>query len=362
LKNAFARSHVFNPDAPERDRRPLRAPEPSVHEFEAADGTKLRLTRYRGGDKGPVLVAHGMASSSAMWTVDTIDTNMVEHLVDHGFDVWLFDWRSSIALDASRGAYTADEVAVHDFPAGVDFVRRQVQAESVQVVAHCIGSVTFHMAMLAGMEGVRSAVCLQVGTHIDVPALSSIKSHLYLPTFIKAIGIKSLTAYVDTHENWFGHVYDEALKLYPVEGEERCDNPVCRRICFEYGMLYEHDQLNQATHDNLHELFGITGMRIFEHLGTIQRAGHVVDSHGDNVYLPHLERLAIPISYIHGAENDCILPSSTETTVGLLRGRNGDMYTRHLIPLYGHVDCSFGKNAARDVYPRISEHLEAAGH
>ena len=35
-----------------------------------------------------------------------------------------------------------------------------------------------------------------------------------------------------------------------------------------------------------------------------------------------------------------------------------DLYSRYLIPHYGHIDCIFGQNAHRDVYPVI---LEAFG-
>ncbi len=35
------------------------------------------------------------------------------------------------------------------------------------------------------------------------------------------------------------------------------------------------------------------------------------------------------------------------------------LYKRYLVPAYGHIDCIFGKNAARDVYPQIVEHLDA---
>ena len=65
-------------------------------------------------------------------------------------------------------------------------------------------------------------------------------------------------------------------------------------------------------------------------------------------------------AFIHGAENACFLPRSTEETVAALSQANGaGLYKRHVIPDYGHIDCIFGKHAARDVYPHILEHLEA---
>ena len=53
------------------------------------------------------------------------------------------------------------------------------------------------------------------------------------------------------------------------------------------------------------------------------------------------------------------LPESTEETYDLLRERNGEeYYTRHVIPGYAHMDCFVGKDAARDVYPLITEQLD----
>ena len=34
------------------------------------------------------------------------------------------------------------------------------------------------------------------------------------------------------------------------------------------------------------------------------------------------------------------------------------LYSRRTIPGYGHIDCIFGKDAARDVYPLVLEHLD----
>ena len=69
---------------------------------------------------------------------------------------------------------------------------------------------------------------------------------------------------------------------------------------------------------------------------------------------------AIPTLFVHGAENACFLPRSTAETMAELSEANGkSLYKRKLIPNYGHIDCIFGKNAVRDVYPHILEHLEA---
>ncbi len=356
----LARRSLFDPQAPPRKRRPLRVDAPEVHTFETEDGLQLRLTRYRGGAKGPVLLAHGLGVSSLAFAIDTIDTNLTEYRIAHGYDVWLLDYRSSIELPYATTTYTADDVAQYDWPAAVAAVREISGAADIQVLGHCYGAITFTMAMLTGLQGVRSAVCSQVGAHINVIPANRVRSGLYLDALLEKIGVDNLTMYTDAGENWVEDLYNRALSMYPViRQEERCNSPVCHRVTFLYAPLYEHDQLNNATHDVLHELFGAASISNFRHLGVLTRAGHVVSAKGEDRYMPHVERLAIPLAFIHGAENETWTPQSTLRSYDWLRRHNGSgLYSHHLVPNYGHIDCIFGRNAAVDVYPLILQHLE----
>ncbi|MGZ5890945.1 MAG: hypothetical protein ACXWJS_10170, partial [Hyphomicrobium sp.] len=59
------------------------------------------------------------------------------------------------------------------------------------------------------------------------------------------------------------------------------------------------------------------------------------------------------------AKNECFKPESTARTLARLSEANGkQLYERHVIPGYGHIDCIFGKNAAIDVFPHIVAHLD----
>lgn len=348
----------FDPDAPPRAQRELRAPKPEVVPFRASDGAMLQLTRYRGGSKGPVLLCHGLGVSSRMFTLDTIDTNLVEYLTGHGFDTWLLDYRASVALAASRLQSTADDVASIDYPQAVAKVLSLTSARDLQAVVHCYGSTTFFMAMLAGLRGVRSAVASQIACHVVPGMATKLKSGLYLPSTLAALGVKSLTAYTDTHADWCDRLFNAAVRLGPREAQEHCKSSTCHRISFLYALLYEHDQLNALTHKTLHELFGVGNMAAFEHLARLVRAGTLVDARGRDVYMPHAKRLAIPITFIHGAENECYLPESTERTRDWLGSANdSSLYRRHVIADFGHIDCILGARAAEHVYPLILDHL-----
>ncbi|MGH9278381.1 MAG: GMC family oxidoreductase N-terminal domain-containing protein [Acidimicrobiales bacterium] len=351
----------FDPHAPPRKKRPLRVQAPVVHPFRTDDGVDLLLTRYQGGTKGPVILSHGLGVSSKIYSIDTIDTNLLEFLYAQGYDVWLLDYRASIDLPASSALqFTADDIAKYDYPAAVAVVLNETGAPSVQFVVHCFGATTFFMAMLAGLQGVRSAAVSQIATHVITPLVTRVKSELYLPTVLERLGINKMTAYTSANADWVSRLYDKLLDVVPDDYEELCRSATCHRITFMYSLLYEHDQLNELTHNALHEMFGVTPISALEHLALMVRKGGLRDAQGRDVYLPHLDRLAIPITFVHGAENACFLPKSTAKTLQVLRQANGpDLYQRYVVSNYGHIDCIFGKNAARDIYPLMLKQLEA---
>lgn len=353
----FAPSKIFDPDAPPRQKRPLRMSAPQVHFFNTSDGVQLRLIRYQGGTKGPVMLAPGFGTSTLAFSIDTVETNLPEFLYAQGYDVWLFDYRASADLPSATTQFSADEIALYDWPAAVEQVRAITGAPTVQVVGHCVGSMSFQMAMLAGLQGVRSAVCSQLTTHPKAATLNEVRAGLRLASFLTVLGVDTLNPDFDTHANWQDKLYDAVLRLYPTK--EPYNNPVDRRILFMYGEVYKIAQLNEATHDAVHEIFGPGNLTFFRHISLILREGHIVDQHGKDVYLPHLERLAIPIALIHGADNAFFLPEGSAITYKLLCEKNGsDLYVRHLIPDYAHMDCFMGKNAARDIFPTILAELE----
>lgn len=355
----LGREYLFDPDV-QREHRPLKVGQPEVYPVQTEDGVTIRLTRYQGGTKGPVILSHGLGVSSLIFSIDTIDTNLLEYLYEHEYDVWLLDYRVSIELNSSAEKFNGDHVAKYDYPAAVAKVCEVTGHSNVQMVAHCFGATTFTMSALGGLQGIRSAVLSQVCTDADCGILTDIKSGLYVPEVLDRLGVDSMTAYVDKNRGWLDALYDTALKLfYPIEGEERARSAVHRRITFMYGSLYELDQLNNATFKALHEMFGIANIASLEHLAAIVRAGKVVDAGGNDVYVQNAGQWDFPTLMIHGEQNACFKPVSTERAMKRLQEANpaGD-FQRRVIPKYGHLDCIYGRNASKDVFPHIVEHLE----
>ena len=345
-------------DAPDRPRRPLRCGEPTVHRFLTEDGVELQLTRFEGGTKGPVILSPGFGTSSIAYTIDTTQTNFPEYLFEHGYDVWVFDYRASPLLTSAGTQFTLDDIAKHDYPAAVRTVREVTGADDVQIVAHCVGSLTMLMSLGLGLQAVRSAVASQVTLHPRGGTLNELRAGIYAGNLLDALGVDTLTTEFDDDPSWIERLYDRALAIYPA-GEEPCERPFCRRVMFMYGEVYDHDKLNEATHDHLEEAFGVANIRTLTHVTKMLRADHAVSWDGDHDYLDDVEGLRVPIDFLHGENNRLFLPEGSLLTYEFLVERNGpELYSRHVIPDYAHMDCFIGQDAARDVYPIITAQLD----
>jgi cholesterol oxidase len=357
----FARESLYDPGVV-RVKRPLRTGLPEIHHFETADGKCLRLTRYKGGDKGPVIFSHGLGVSSLIFTIDTIDTSMLEYLYAGGYDCWLLDYRASIELPYTREQFTADDVADYDYPAAIAEVLRLTGKPSVQFVGHCYGAMTFAMAMLKGLKGVRSAVISQIAAHADVPFFTQrMLAYLRATDLMKAVGVKLLDARATRKRNVLSRAIDGFLRfLYPMHPDDRTRSITSLRIVALYGPLYRLDRLNQGTLDAMPEMFGKANIAAFGQLANIARRGRVVRADGAELVTDaNLRNWAIPTLFVHGALNRAFLPTGTEKTMAALGKANGaGLYDRVEIPATGHIDCIFGKDAARTVFPAILAHLD----
>lgn len=352
-------NEFYDPEAPPRKKRELRMDAPELHPVKTADGVNIRLARYKGGTKGPLMMTHGFGGNSYTFSIDTIDTNLAEYFYAHGYDVWLLDYRLSSLLPAANDQHTIDQVAMYDYPAAVQKICEVSGAKEIDILAHCVGSVTLFAAMLYGLKNVRSIVSNQIACNFFPASQVKLKSGLHIPQVLDALGVHSLTAYASSNESWQNKLYDKFIKLYATEVAGFCTDPVCQRMTFMFGPLYQHANLNEATHKANIEMWGVANMRTYEQLTHIIRTGHLINEAGEDAYMPHTDRLNIPILFLAGDKNQLFLPESTLTTFNLLKEKNGaHLYDRIILPGYGHIDPMFGKDAAIDVYPHILKHFE----
>jgi choline dehydrogenase-like flavoprotein len=342
-------------------------PDTQAFRFRAPDGVENLLTRYNGGGKGPVLVAHGAAVWSGMFTLPTIEENFATFLVRHGYDVWLLDWRASIKLPLRQ--FTLDDAAINDFPAAIRFIKENTRSDSIQAVVHCAGASTFFMTLAEGLaRDVRCVACSQIALHYRVPPATETKCLLHLDSILKMAGLNYLSATDAPDHPIFQSLFTEFVNVMHHE----CNSPVCHRITFLFGHLYRHDKLNSITHERLSEQFGKCNITAFKHLAQIIRNGSALKyDYGQEenlrrygVEIPptylNAENMRLPITFVSGELNRTYLPVSTELTFNWLVGANGpNLYKRHVVPSYGHIDNFMGYRANLDSYPLFLEQLEA---
>ena len=291
-----------------------------------------------------MVLSHGMGNPLT-WSLDTNELTLLEALVANGYDVWLQEWRSSTLLPTARTQFNGDQVAHLDHPAAAEVIASESGRRDLHLVTHCVGSLTWLMATLAGDVDPTSLFCSALGVHPVAPTLTRIKVGFHLGEILHRMGIQMLTTDSFTNESFLEHLFDRELRLYPIPKEEECDQAVCRRVAFIYGNAVHHVNLNPATHAALHELFGPSNLTMLGHLSLVARAEEALTASGKNDYLPHLERLQRPITFASGAHNLVWLPESTERTSTSWSGNWGRAGTRgglRRLRASGRVQRGFG--------------------
>jgi pimeloyl-ACP methyl ester carboxylesterase len=332
-------------------------PRPEVHPVTTSDGTQISLTHYAMGSKGPVVLAPGYGNAARAFALDTVPKSFTQYLGEHGYDVWLLDYRASPDLPSSWEQFTVDDIAMRDWPAAIAHVRQQTGAESVQALAHCVGGLSLFMSIGGGLEGLRSATFSALAGHpIPTPG-NRLRAGVHLATMFKKLGIKGLNTDYNP-SSVPDRAVETVMRVLPFR--HVYDSPVARRIYFVYGDVFDFERINDETmQESVPAFFGNGNMTFFEHISKMIRKGHAVDRDGHDVYLANTDRYKMPISFLTGAHNRMFIPRGLEKSYDMLREANGpDLYSHHVFEDYAHLDCWLGTKADQDVFPTALAELE----
>lgn len=336
--------------------RSLRLPPIEPVDVTAADGTALRLYHVPAGGpkagRGVVLLAPGTAMTGLSFCVDTVRCNLAETLHAEGFDVWLFDWRSSPLLGSHKQAYTLDDVARYDWPAAVAAVRAHTGASRISVFAHCLSSPSLCYALLRGYlptEALDAIVASQVALHFELPLLGKLKTQGHVDLLLPEQQMIHLRP-----EDVTLHFADAAISALAAVLPTHCERAVCHRHSATFGNLVQHSRLSEETHALLGELIPEVHVSFLRDVAPHSRHASALREDDER----HLQRLALPITLISGEHNETFIPAATELSFHRLCAENGPaLYRRHVVAGYGHLDCLLGSDADRDVYPLIVDAL-----
>ncbi|MEU1466834.1 alpha/beta fold hydrolase [Streptomyces sp. NPDC005761] len=337
--------------------------------FRAGDGIRLGLTRVRaGGDRArpAVLLLHGHTASSDMF-LQPETRNLVDVLLDAGYEPWLLDWRGSCRLPYNETGrrYTYDDVALHDIPAAVAYIRQRIDGRPLFVVAHCIGALSLSMSMTAGLvPGLAGVVAQGVFLTPKLAARTSLKMTMAGELFRSRFDHIP----VDFRKVGFWSRYTPLFAL--ASKGASCPDPTCQILSNSaWGVgasLFVHENLSAATHERLAQLLGPAPLWILPHLRRVALARSVVRWHqGDDRYralpenaLDRAGQIDCPVLLVSGSENGMWLDSQ-KLCHEVLAARQPQLDVRYEeIPGYGHFDTFVGRGAALDVFGHILDFLD----
>ncbi|MXM65408.1 alpha/beta fold hydrolase [Streptomyces sp. HUCO-GS316] len=336
--------------------------------FRAGDGVRLGLTRIDTGeqDRPAVLLLHGHTASADMFVLPET-RNLVDALLDGGYEPWLLDWRGSCRLpyNATGQKYTYDDVALYDIPVAVSHIRARIGDRPLFVVAHCIGSLTLSLSMTAGLvPGLAGVVSQGVFLTPKLAGRTSLRMSLagellksridHIPVDFRKVGLWSR--------------YTPLFAL--ASRRASCPDPTCQILhnsAWGTGAsLFVHEHLSETTHGRLAELLGPAPLWILPHLRRIELARSVVRWHDTDLRyrtlppnaLDAAARIDTPVLLLSGSENGLWLDSQKLCHQVLARRQPQLDVTYAEIPGYGHLDTFLGRGAALDVFGHILDFLD----
>ena len=361
------------------------------------------------GRRTPVLMLAGFAQSASAFVAEPLQEDLVRHLLARGFEVWLFDYRTSTALPYSRLACSLDDVAAIDIPHAVEYIRRCTQRPRIMAIGHCMGSATLSMALLSGaLEPARlsrlevpgkplpqqdrgggqgegtaepvlaAAVFSQVPPYIVGGSYSQWRQQL-AALFRDVLGVDVINLAADAGVSAWEAVMDRIFATLPGERHDSqlpggCPlaDPTCRRVAGIIGPLYRHDNVGRM-HERLDQYFGWANVSVFNQIARFFEYERLVSAEGSNVYVTdeNIRRhLGLPIALLHGRENQVFSVQSAQRTHRHLQRIHGarpgpQAHETIIVDGYCHFDCLIGDHAWRDVFPPVSaflaRHVDLAG-
>ncbi|GEO07366.1 hypothetical protein AAE02nite_50300 [Adhaeribacter aerolatus] len=332
-----------------------------IFPFEAADGFPCNLIHVSGSTKNtkdPVLLVHGAGVSASIFLAP-VNKNIVEFLLEEGYDVWLENWRASI--DFAPNKWTLDQAALYDHPAAVKKVVEITGSPKIKAIIHCQGSTSFMMSVVAGLvPQVTNIVSNAVSLHPVVPDFSRFKLSVMVPM------VKQLTDYLNPQ--WGIKAPSLTAKMVNTLVQlthHECNNSVCKQVSFTYGSgfpaLWRHENLNDETHEWIKSQFAAVPMTFYKQIARSVKAGHLM-SIEKKKELPDSFVAAAPatearISFFAGGKNLCFLPDSQVQSFKYFDNLRQNYHALRVLPDYSHLDVFIGKNAYKDVFPLMLQEL-----
>ncbi|MEY9137102.1 cholesterol oxidase [Bradyrhizobium diazoefficiens] len=338
---------------------------------------EVRLTRYPnpGNKKRPVVMLHGYSAGGTTFAHHAVNPNLASYLWEAGRDVWIADLRTSSGQPTTATkAWSFDQIGKVDVPAALLAVSRETNNSKVDVVAHCMGTVVFSIAVLEGMvDGlVDRAAFTQVGPLVVFSPANIFRAYAmrYLIDFLPDSYSYSFNPPKPTLAD---DLWDRLLSTlpYPVE-EFDLENPLwpCKRTPWTrtrhrmdalYGRDFNLVNMESEMLRFIDEHFGALSLKTVSSVVHFARYSMMTNFEGQNklVSRPLFGRYwTFPTFSVHSRDNGL----SHVSTVDRMRQILDDAGSNYLTPFInkgaGHQDALVG-TTRHETFGEIKRFLNA---
>ncbi|MCZ4317220.1 GMC oxidoreductase [Comamonadaceae bacterium G21597-S1] len=347
-----------------------------------------------------IVLLNGFAQSTRAFVAPELGAGcLASMLFDAGWDVWLLEYRVSPLLDASAQYATMDDIAAFDIPAAVDYIVHDLAqhhdrpADRIQISAysHCVGSASLAMSILGGYLRLPYQPPSDAAEPPpELNRLSAVSFSQFLPFVVGSQTAQQRLQLVAFLQNVLGRdmveftagtvqpdlvhaLLDRVFASLHYTHDEQCpherhdlrllqpDSTTCKRMAGLLSRLFRHDQLDARTHEQLDWYFGRTNLGVFLHGVKCVEYERLVNAEGQNAYATDTrlrQRLTMPLLLQQGMENVLFDAESLGRSHSqLLRAFGQDAARSRVaiqpLPGYAHFDCTIGRNAPGEIFPRV---------
>ncbi|XP_015581580.2 uncharacterized protein LOC8263202 [Ricinus communis] len=353
---------------------PCLEPYPSsvLHKIETEDGHIISCRQWKSvqnlsGLKGekhlsPVLLLNGYSTES--YWLPTEPHDLVRTLLQEGHEIWLLQTRLHPMNPAN--SFTLEDIGKYDIPAAiVKILELHGPSSKIHVIAHCVGGLAIHIALMGGHVSaahIASLSCTNSSMFFKLTPLARFKMWLPLvPVSMVILGKKNILNLLETAKTSSRHWLLKCI-AYCLPRYERCTCKECEIFSGIFGNTFWHENVSPTIHQWLNEHSSTRlPMGAFPHLREICNSGFIMDSNGNNSYLIHPERMAVPTLYISGGRTLLVTPETSFLANKYMRlHQPSSRHERVVIDEFGHSDLLIGEESYEKVFPHLLSHIRLA--
>lgn len=293
----------------------------------------------------PVLVCHGLGANRHYFKAKD-DDSLVRNLQRAGYDVWLMDLRgrndageTGYIFGKHRYSYNIDDYIEEDLDAAISFVLKQTGAQKLNYIGHSMGGIIMY-SRLGTTNEARVANFVAIASPMSFLPYNRWTFMLYRMrggmVLLPVLPVRPSAYMASFFPEWMYAPFTRAF-LHPENTDDEVKTLLTRKA------------LNNISKNVIKQFIHMTEN------GGMYSSDHKVS------YTEKLANVQVPVYLLAGRRDELADPAvvrevfdrlgSQDKTFEIFSRANGNVED------YGHTDLIIGKEAHREVHPRIIDWL-----